>query len=123
MSCSQVARRKLLLGILSFVVLIAIPTAAAGDDQAPRSAARAARVTYRVSGMRCHGCAAKVREGLSKLDGVVAVSVGYEPSVATVEFRPSRTDPATIRAAIVRLGFKADQVGKVQYPAGEKPPS
>jgi len=118
---SHVVRRRLLLGVVSCAVLIAIATGAAADDQVSRSAARA-RVTYSVKGMRCYGCAGKVHEGLSKIDGVVTVVVTYEPSRATVEFRPSKTDPAALRAVIVRLGFEAEQEGKVQYLGGAKSP-
>jgi copper chaperone CopZ len=118
---SHMVRRKRLLGVVACAVLLAIATAAAADNQASRSAARA-RVTYSVKGMRCYGCAAKVHDGLSKMDGVLSAVVTYEPSRATVEFRPSKTDPAALRAVIVRLGFEAEQEGRVEYLAGEKPP-
>lgn len=115
---SHMVRRKLLLGVVCCAVLIATAAAA---DKVSRSAARA-RVTYSVKGMRCYGCAGKVHDGLSKMDGVLSAVVTYEPSRATVEFRPSKTDPAALRAVIVRLGFEAEQEGKVEYLAGEKPP-
>ena len=60
---------------------------------------------YVVSGMHCAHCEAAVREEVSAVDGVEAVTVDLETK--RVEVSGSGLDDAAIRAAIEEAGYEA----------------
>ncbi len=75
-----------------------------------RAAAPAAekRVTLKVEGMTCSGCAAAVKMTAEKVDGVKKAEVSYEKGTAEVTYDPEKTTPEAIAKAITQnSGFKA----------------
>lgn len=69
------------------------------SHDAPLTEAEAARVVhFEVTGMACTGCAATVRNTISKIDGVTRCSVSYEDARAEVLFD---TDSESEQEAII----------------------
>lgn len=60
-----------------------------------------------VNGMGCERCSARLREGLTKLDGVIAVEVSLEKKELAITFDPRRTTVERLKAEIARYGFDA----------------
>jgi mercuric ion binding protein len=50
--------------------------------------------------MSCAACAARLKRGLEKIDGVVHVDVSFEKANARIRFVPSKTNPGHLSAAI-----------------------
>ncbi len=65
--------------------------------------------TFRVTGMHCAGCVAKVEAAVTALDGVSRAVVSLEPGLVRVTFVPSRTSPERIAEAIRDLGYEVEQ--------------
>lgn len=59
---------------------------------------------FKVSGMKCGGCAARAREAVSKLGGVVDVTVDLEGGTAVVK---GTIDPNAVIEALTRVGYPA----------------
>ena len=57
-------------------------------------------VTIPVDGMSCAACAARLKRGLAKVEGVVDVAVSFEKANARIRFVPTKTNPALLAAAI-----------------------
>ena len=57
-----------------------------------------------IGGMGCPNCAARVRNGLLALTGVVDAQVVLETGIADVTYNPDLTDVAALIAAVVRAG-------------------
>lgn len=57
-----------------------------------------------VQGMGCSRCAARVRNGLLLLDGVLAVNVFLAEGLASVAYDPARVEPPQLVAAVVAAG-------------------
>ncbi len=71
--------------------------------------------TYRVEGMTCEGCSARVRQALEAIPGVAAVDVSFADRQARVTFKPGTVaEDDSILTAISALGYRAS----VQPPAG-----
>lgn len=62
------------------------------------------RTRYRVTGMDCGSCAAKVETALRRVDGILAVGVSVPAGTVTVTHAPSVADDA-VRRAMVPLGY------------------
>jgi Cu+-exporting ATPase len=67
------------------------------------------KVTLKITGMSCAACAAKIEKRLSKMDGVNQAAVNLATEKATVEFDRSRLKVADMIAAIIALGYGAEQ--------------
>ena len=61
-------------------------------------------VVIPIAGMSCGGCARAVREALSQVPGVRVETV--TPGRAVVDFDPTRTTLAALRAAIIQAGYQ-----------------
>ncbi|MDR1704256.1 MAG: heavy-metal-associated domain-containing protein [Clostridiales bacterium] len=48
--------------------------------------------TYRLRGLDCANCAAKIQEGISKLDGVSAASVSFATAKLVIEGDDSKIE-------------------------------
>lgn len=69
-----------------------------------------------VTGMTCTSCSSRVQRKLNKLDGVEA-AVNYSTETATVDYDPSKADPAKLIEVVRGAGYDAfEMVG-----AGEEP--
>jgi len=63
-----------------------------------------ATVLLSVRGMGCPNCAARVRNGLLRLHGVVDVEVALELGVAEVLFNPNLTNAPALIDAVAHAG-------------------
>jgi copper chaperone len=66
-------------------------------------------ITYLVPDMHCAHCVAAITNALERLDGVAAVEVDLERTLAVV--RGERLEDARIQAAIDEAGYAAERVG------------
>lgn len=61
-------------------------------------------VTFNV-GLHCQNCVKKVKENISFEKGVKALEVNLEKKTVTVTYDPAKTDEATLKKAIEKLGY------------------
>jgi len=67
-------------------------------------------MTIPITGMNCASCVGKVEKGISKLDGVVEVSVNLTTEQAKVVYDPKVVKLSEIKAVIKDLGFDVLEV-------------
>jgi len=65
------------------------------------------RVSWRVEGMDCASCVAKVEGAVKRLPGVSDVAVNLMAERLTLRLEPGRTAPASIERAISAIGYAA----------------
>lgn len=70
-------------------------------------------VELSVQGMTCDGCAARVREALQAVEGVISVKVELKEGEAEVHAKKG-LDPQELVEAVEKAGFKA-KVGEIEY--------
>lgn len=58
----------------------------------------------------CEMCDETIQKGLKKISGISKVNVDLEKQIVTVTFDENETSIETIRRAISRLGYDADDV-------------
>lgn len=64
--------------------------------------------TFKIDGMTCEHCQARVREALLKQAGVSAANVSLANGTATVLYDEEITSPYALLQAIGDVGFDAD---------------
>ena len=92
------------------LILLAIQLAFAGDETQ--------KCTLNVKGMTCGGCVSRVRNAVSKLEGVSSVDVSLEKGLAEVTFASDKLTTDDLVAAIEKTGFSASLAEPVS--GGEK---
>ncbi|MDA8168068.1 MAG: heavy metal translocating P-type ATPase [Nitrospiraceae bacterium] len=65
------------------------------------------RIDIPVTGMSCAACAARIQNGLSKLDGVREASVNFAAERATVVYNPEKVSVDALMQAVKDLGYGA----------------
>lgn len=65
----------------------------------------ASRIQLQVSGMHCASCAGLIAKALTNAEGITAASVNLASEKATVDFDPTRIDPASIKRIIEKAGY------------------
>lgn len=63
-------------------------------------------VTLKVEGLRCNGCAEKVRVRIAEQPGVHATDVSFEQGQARVLYDPQTTDEDRLVGAVQELGYR-----------------
>lgn len=71
-------------------------------DATPRDLETAIRIDLAVAGMGCPNCAARVRNGLLRGEGVLEAEVSHRTSLARVWYEADRTDPDGLCRAVAR---------------------
>jgi copper chaperone CopZ len=67
-------------------------------------------MSFKVAGMTCSGCSAKLTKVLAGTEGVAQVkSVSHETGEATVLINPAKTDHAKLTAVINKSGYKVQE--------------
>ena len=61
-----------------------------------------------VTGMKCGGCENSVKEKLSAIAGVSAVTADIKAKLVAVEFDKTATDLDTIKSVITQAGFTVE---------------
>ena len=62
------------------------------------------KVVFNV-GLHCQNCVKKVKENISFEKGVTALEVDLEKKTVTITYDPAKTNEATLRKAIEKLGY------------------
>jgi copper chaperone CopZ len=99
-----------LLSVALIAVALAFTTGCSSQKTVAANAVSnaATKTTFiPVEGMSCGSCAATVKRGVRKLDGVTDVEVSLEHRGARVRYSEGKVTPDQIAAAITRLGYKA----------------
>lgn len=81
------------------------------EDTSNASFEPAAEAMLHITGMRCGGCAAKVRTALTNADGVIDAQVRFAESSAKVRYEPQRTDVETICSVLDSAGYSTHGSG------------
>ncbi len=85
----------------------ALPILPVLDNKPPLFPEDVSRVEMPVTGMTCAGCASRIEKVLRDQPGVVAASVNFATSRATVGYDAQRTTPARLGEAVVAIGYGA----------------
>jgi len=64
------------------------------------------RITIKVLGMSCQGCAANIANALKSVAGVEDVNVDLKGAKATVEFDPAKAEQKDLEKAVIGAGYK-----------------
>ncbi|MBX3352309.1 MAG: copper-translocating P-type ATPase [Phycisphaeraceae bacterium] len=79
----------------------------AGPGTPERTGGGAVRLDLPIEGMSCASCASRVEKRLASRPGVASASVNLATKVATVNFDPGATDPASLARAVDEIGYRA----------------
>lgn len=99
--------RTLILTLLLFGPVGAAVPVPSGLAVAEAQARETRQVTLRIDGMSCGSCAAAVKVGLERLDGVREARVSFGEKRARVVYDPRQVTPRRMIAAIEDLGYRA----------------
>jgi len=69
-----------------------------------------AEKTYRVTGMGCEACVARVTKAVSALDGVSRAAVDLKSETLTVVYDESKVDFAKLRDAVEDAGYGLKEI-------------
>ncbi len=101
---------------LSFSIdALACPMADAAAYSAAAAAvhdAEGSKATFKVDGMSCGNCSAKVVTALEGIDGVTAAAVDYQTGEALVAYDAEKITPEVLLTTITGVGFAAEPVVK-----------
>lgn len=78
---------------------------------APATEAQTKTVRIPIEGMSCSACVARVKSGVSQLDGVSSVDVDLATRSARVRFVPTKVSAETIVSTINGMGYRAGPAG------------
>ncbi len=67
--------------------------------------ARPNQLMLKIGGMHCSFCASTIERGLSRIDGVVEVSVSLAHEEVLVQYDPNRASEGRVRSALTDLGY------------------
>lgn len=81
------------------------PAASSAADKAAQSRPLE-KVSLKVEGMTCGGCALGVKKTLEKQKGVHKAEVSLEKGQATVEVEKEKAKPEDLAAAVTKAGYK-----------------
>lgn len=65
------------------------------------------RITFRIEGMTCQACAARLEKVLNKKDFVHEAAVNFASEEAQIRFDADRADAALLAEAVAKAGFSA----------------
>jgi copper chaperone CopZ len=94
------------LAIIGAIAIVG--SAQAGAEQAAQPENQRV-ATLKVSGMRCHLCAASVERTARKLTGVVAATADQPKGIAEITYDATKTSPEEIAKLLTKhSGFKTE---------------
>lgn len=70
----------------------------------------AEQITLPVEGMTCASCAAKIEQGLNKLDGVTSAAVNLATERVTVDYIPAVVSPDEFKRTIEEIGYVVPEI-------------
>lgn len=65
-------------------------------------------VRLTIDGMKCGGCARRVEDGLSDVEGVRSATADHEEGSAEVDVRAGEGDADALEATVEQLGYEVD---------------
>jgi len=68
------------------------------------------KMTCRIEGMACTGCAGGIERSIGKLDGVQSIEVDFGAGRASIIYAPERTNCDKLADAIRSMGYDVDEV-------------
>lgn len=91
---------------LSLTLTLPVSSYAAGAESVVAQAQKKAvkTVTFN-AGMHCQNCVKKVKENISFEKGVKALEVNLEKKTVTITYDPAKTNEATLKKAVEKLGY------------------
>ncbi|MBN1330027.1 MAG: heavy-metal-associated domain-containing protein [Candidatus Heimdallarchaeota archaeon] len=66
------------------------------------------KITFKISGMSCNGCAASIGRVVSRLEGVSNAEASFNEGSAVIEFNESQIKKEKIIESIENLGYKVE---------------
>ncbi|HEV8132106.1 MAG TPA: cation transporter [Acidobacteriota bacterium] len=100
----------LLLSVLGWAAWFTTrPAPASAADKATQPA-QLEKITLKVEGMTCGGCAIGVKKTLEKQKGVRKADVSFEKGQAIAEVEKGKVKPEELAAAVTKFGYKATVV-------------
>lgn len=96
--------RKSLIAAIVAVFLINM-TASAQE----KAVAKSAEIKIQTSAV-CGACKNRIEKNISFEKGVTDVVLDMTTKIATITYKPAKTDPDKLRAAISKIGYDADDV-------------
>lgn len=93
-----------------FVLLVLLFSTAL--SAAPQSLAAERRVVLSVPGMTCSVCPITVHKALSKVPGVLEVTVDYDSRLAKVRIDPARVEVQALVSATAQAGYPSRVVSR-----------
>ncbi len=75
---------------------------------------------YRIGGMDCAACAAKIDRAVRRIDGVVEVSVSVAAGTMTVSRRSEAAIAPAVTRDVAALGYRAALIGGAAEPERQK---
>ena len=99
----------LFLSILVLAGWITVRPAPASGDKASQST-QLEKVTLKVEGMTCGGCAVGVKKTLEKQKGVRKAEVSFEKGQAIAEVEKGKVKPEDLAAAVTKFGYQTTVV-------------
>lgn len=64
------------------------------------------RLSFRVDGITCSGCAVDVETVLKNTDGIHGAEANYSAGSVIVDYHPEEIDEGRIRELLTKLGMK-----------------
>ena len=90
--------------MLPMAMIVSEPAYANASVAAADPAKEVKTVVFNV-GLHCQNCVKKVKENISFEKGVKSLDVNLEKKTVTISYDPSKTDEATLKKAIEKLGY------------------
>lgn len=100
----------LFLSLLALSVWLGTRSAPASAADKATQPAQLEKITLKVEGMTCGGCAVGVRKTLEKQKGVRKAEVSFEKGEAIAEVEKGKVKPEELAAAVTKFGYKATVV-------------
>lgn len=77
---------------------------------APLPAASSANEKFRVNGMDCPSCAAKIETAVRQLPGTSDIAVNFATQILSVRLDAATTPPDTVIQAVTKLGYRTQHI-------------
>ena len=100
----------LLLSVLAWAAWYTTRPAPASAADKGTQPTQLEKVTLKVEGMTCGGCAIGVKKTLEKQKGVRKADVSFEKGQAIAEVEKGKVKPEELAAAVTKFGYKATVV-------------
>ena len=95
--------------IIALTLLLVAGTAAFAQDKKQKKQANIQEVTF-VTTIDCKNCVKKVEANLPYEKGIKDMKVNLDDRTIWIKYDADKTDKAKLAAAIVKLGYEAEEI-------------